>query len=458
MTPEKIPKGPDPVRGALRLRDLKWLTEQVQTWQAEGLIDAGQAGAILNRYETAEQIADRRRHRSFVALCGLAVLMCGAGVLLLISYNWEDMSRVVKVGLIFSVVVAAFAGAVVAYRGERPVLGELLVFAGTILYGCAIWLLAQVFHIESHYPDGVRWWMIGALFTAYAVRSRFNALEAVALMTLWVLMEGCDFGRPNYHFIPYGLLAVGLAYRLRSVVVLVAAILAVANWLLVTSVTAWEEYELFIELMVLAGGAYYAAALFHKVESGFARAWTIVGIAVLLIALMPLSFNELHEGYWGRPDPDRFWTVLPIWVSAAVLFGFTLAGYWYARRFALREDWPVLAACVLALVRLVIPLGPRDRVDPWMPYTMAILFSAATVVLGLWLILRGVRLDRGLSFFAGVIALLVFVLVRWVDLIGDMISSAVLFFLAGVCLFITAYFWRRRSALLKPASGEVLRG
>jgi hypothetical protein len=82
---------------------------------------------------------------------------------------------------------------------------------------------------------------------------------------------------------------------------------------------------------------------------------------------------------------------------------------------------------------------------------LALLFSALTVTVGLWLLRDGVKSDEAPRFFAGVVYLLVFVLVRWIDLIGDLLSSSALFLIAGVVLAAAAHFWRRRHGGLPEA-------
>ena len=40
-----------------------------------------------------------------------------------------------------------------------------------MLFGAGIWLVAQVYHIEEHFPDGFLIWGIGALALAWAMPS-----------------------------------------------------------------------------------------------------------------------------------------------------------------------------------------------------------------------------------------------------------------------------------------------
>ena len=48
--------------------------------------------------------------------------------------------------------------------------------AGTILFGAGIWLVAQIYHIDEHYPNAFFFWGFGAMTMAWAteINSRFH--------------------------------------------------------------------------------------------------------------------------------------------------------------------------------------------------------------------------------------------------------------------------------------------
>ena len=63
-------------------------------------------------------------------------------------------------GTITSTYAFAFS---LRYKRNAAARSETVFFLGCLLYGAGIWLVAQAFHINSHYPDGVWWWAIGVL-------------------------------------------------------------------------------------------------------------------------------------------------------------------------------------------------------------------------------------------------------------------------------------------------------
>ena len=144
-------------------RQLAWLDKESRQWQADGTIDDAARAAILARY-TAES-AERR---GMVAIVLLAVGMVSVGLLLLIGYNWDQIPRLAKLTIVIGAVAAAFGASALAYAREKRGVAETLAFFGTLLLGNAIWLVAQVLHIEGRYPDAFLWWGLGALACADA--------------------------------------------------------------------------------------------------------------------------------------------------------------------------------------------------------------------------------------------------------------------------------------------------
>ena len=429
-------------------RRLRWLRGQKDLWVREGLVGAADGERILAGYDTDSSGA-RRSRILFITLCGLALLMFSVGVLLLIGYNWNAIPRAAKVGIIFSSVIAAFIGSAATYARNKPVGGEMLAFIGTLFYGNAIWLLAQVFHIQSHWPDGLMWWAIGALVAAHALSSKMIGHEAVILMAIWTSTEIGWFTRPHYAFLPALAAAIWLTLRLSSASLAVTSLLSGVLWLAVVTSQAWNADALTASMLTLAGCAMFASG-----EAGIARwparAAQFCGLAVLLAGLLTGTFTGPHHSW--RP-----WTVaasvIPVVIATVLLFAFVLTVLVRRRRGPVWETLPILAAAVVALVPMTRGVLWHFEPPPDDALILAVLFSAVSLAVGIWLILRGVQRDQGWAFFGGVCYILLFVFVRWVNLIGDMLSSAGIFFISAFILMGTAHYWRKRARRTIPEGG-----
>ncbi|MES2792008.1 MAG: DUF2157 domain-containing protein, partial [Planctomycetota bacterium] len=181
-------------RSKLTSAQQQWLDQELSLWQADQVVSSSQADLIRGRYDSADDINDRKRSVAVQALFAMAAFLFGLAVLLLIGFNWEELSRTVKLVAVLSVVTGTH---LLAFRlrrgGHHIVLSETVSFLGCLFYGAGIWLVAQAFHLEAHYPDGVWWWAIGVLPFALCLDSLLLHMLFVSLVALWGGMEVFGF-------------------------------------------------------------------------------------------------------------------------------------------------------------------------------------------------------------------------------------------------------------------------
>ena len=419
---------------------LNWLETESSQWVSSGIVDTETRARILGAYRV-----DSAPHRGTMALVLMAVLMCGIGVLLVIGYNWNRIGPAVKVTMVMGAVAAAFGGAAVAYHRRHQTLGEVLAFAGTLLFGNAIWLIAQVLHIQGHFPDAFMWFAIGALLAAGLVRSKAIGIGSAILLAAWIAAESSFFPRPIYPFLVLWPGAIWLAYRLRSLVMLRLLAVTAALWIFASTVqpaqgTAWPG------AVALAGCAVYAASCWHnRQEDEMAGAWRTSGLFVLLMTMIPLMIRELHR------DLTKGLDVGTIAISmTATLVVLSMAT---RRELSLADRMVVAIAAFTALWTFGIWLGWFTG-SPWMETGATLLFSALALLLAVTLIRTAFRSNRTSDLAFGILFGLAFLLVRWTSVLQNLLWSGLLLLVAGGGLLFIARLWlhRDRAALAGRAS------
>lgn len=455
----------------------RWLTTELSAWQTAGIVSNEQAAQVLSLYGTSAQAASRRRGLAVSALLSLAALLVGASVLLVVGYNWEALPREAKLATIFGAIVAVYGAAFAArFRFGYARVSEALFLLGALLYGAGIWLVAQVFHLDSHYPDGMWWWAVGVLPLALLLDSFVLHLLSAALLALWAGMEVINFSHlgargplawaglgwyfKNAAWSLPALAGLGLlaGYRQRSQWLVGLWVAAIAWWFMLLGV-AWQfEWQ----LVYYAGGTgalLMVLAAAHRLGDPLAVPYRTLGLWLLGGALVPLSFASFHDWqpYFLQGGNDS----LRVWVISTVL------------------SFALLAAAI-ALAALLRPLEPRARPferllalarDQWLPVSMAVGLSlmalwdisaygfsganlaatavanVAMVMLAFWRMHFGLRHDRGRDFALGVAYFLLWMVLRYADLFGQyggFLGAALVFFLCGLALAGVAWFWGQR--------------
>lgn len=178
----------------LSAKQRTWLLEEIDAWRAQALVSSEQTQQILALYETSVDVSERQHSRALVMLMGVAAFLVGLAALLLIGYNWAALSRTVKLLIIFGAILSAHAiGFVLRYRPQTGLLSEIPFFFGCFLYGAGIWLVAQIFHLNAHYPDGLWWWAVGVLPFALCMETVLLHTLLVGLLGVWASMAILHF-------------------------------------------------------------------------------------------------------------------------------------------------------------------------------------------------------------------------------------------------------------------------
>ena len=293
-------------------------------WISAGVVDAETA----ERVREFESSREQPKHLCWPTLIAIAfgALMLAAGVLLFVSAHWDDMSPAQRFSLVL-LMVAIFhvAGAIFADRFSA--LSTALHGVGTASLGAGIFLSAQIFNLQEHWPGGVMLWALGA-WMAWALRRDWVQAAFVALLTpAWLASEW-----------------IGATERMRDSDQIVGA------GLLLLAIT-------------------YLSALSTERRGATRKVLAWIGG----IAMIPLTFIAIPERWWGWDERVPLRLLVLGKVPGVVL---PLALAWLLRG---RASWTngIAAVWVLALGMI----SPEARV---LPYIWAALASLGMIAWGMY--------------------------------------------------------------------------
>lgn len=415
---------------------IQWLLAEVDLWVREGIIDSVQARRIQERYPTAEHAASWSR----IAFGVTGGVLIGLGVILLFAYNWDRMHKFAKLAIIFAALISAHGAALFV---RRPAASETLHILGTMMFGAGIWLVAQVYHIEEHYPNAFLAWGIGALALAWTLPSVPQALMAASLLVLWNGFEVFQFRNPN-HIAPllifFGILP--LAWRLRSRLLWGAGMVAFLLALFFT--IQRTDYRIMMPLFFSCSAALIAGGMLLQRGlrfPGAAPVSLLIGNILYFFILYLLTFPDMRSMF-----PAAFKDATQIaWFSAPAIFA---VGLWIAAfrpltalrariEAGLRLDYLAVPAALLLVILQTFKPFPVANIAAVTLYNLLFLFSAVT------LMLRGFRSLHLRSAVMGWLLLAALAAARYADLFHSLLARAVVFLLVGAAMLGMGIFFSR---------------
>lgn len=421
----------------------KDMARQVRGWIHDGLIESAQAEAILARYGARLKDAEGSTLGYYV-LTALGALFIGLALILIISHNWDEIPRMPRMLALVCVTLAVNLQGMRMMLNKRDKAGVLWLFFGVICYGATIMLIAQIYHLGEHFPDGIFYWALGGLPLIFITRSRLIALLCVVLATIWMTVE------TNTGFFPvsypiFALTGIWLAWVRRDSALLflcgLAGLVAWLNLLLAWIGGGWygftaiaDQIPASITLGLLLTG--FSWWLMRRPENGLCDYGHILHLWLLragIVLLLVLSFDEI----WRELAREDY--LFGIFSPLFMLFG-SAAGFSLARPSGSSASGPLLtSALYFSMAFFWIHLGKANA--DW----LAIATNIMLVISGIWLIRRGIDESITNFFYTGIGTLLLTALLRYFDLIGDYIGGAVLFIGAAIVLFGAARYWRSRT-------------
>ena len=350
------------------------LEADLARWQAEGVITPAIGDAMRN------SLAPLDAGVNIAVVVGIVGgLLIAAAFLAFVAANWMEIARPARFAILLTGIAGAHGvGAWFAGNG-RPVLADLAASVGAIIFGAAIALVGQMYHLGDDFAAGMLLWSMGALAAATLAGSRGALAVALVAGTLWTGTRAIDASDiPHLPFILLWLFAAALAVAWNSKPAAhLVAIAALAWWIAAAIGLPQSQPE---SVFVIADGAalLLGAGLLLANTSrlplrSFGLTLSAYGAFALamLTAIAAVLSNDVHVAY-GVP---------PSWANGCGVVGLILA---FAAAALGRRAGPAFARISIALVLVVIVGWVQPASDaPWLAYGLELGAMLCLVVSGM---------------------------------------------------------------------------
>ncbi|MEW6645735.1 MAG: DUF2157 domain-containing protein [Pseudomonadota bacterium] len=421
----------------------KQLQQRLPHWIEQGWVSADNAAYILADVQSAERHGPRYLALAFSVL---GVVLLGSGVITFFAANWAAMPKLLKLGVLFSALWGSHVLAGVFERRQLPLLATAMLLLGVILFGSNIMLIAQIYHISAHYPDGVLVWALGGMLTGWLMRSQPALVAGIGLGVLWTGLESQGFDRAvHWPFLPFLAAAVVPVLRQRWRIALHVALVGLLAWSWFTflAMSGWgyrDSAALYlVQVYFLAYLALFLVGMLlqqHDDWQVLAHVMQRYAAFAALACLYLLTFPDVLRQ--GRHD-DAVWWMLTV----VALLVVTVLAAWHYRTTTGSARPPFLNWGLGVLFAVVVLLLVNLAAERHMAAVLALLFNLVYFAGLLWLLQAALHLENralvNMAFFFFAITLLA----RYFDTFWSLMDRS-LFFMGGGLLLLGGGYWLER--------------
>ena len=332
-----------------------------------------------------------------------------------------------------------------AQKNGKETQATTLFFLGNFCYGAAIVLVAQIYHLGEHMPDGVLLWAVGALALALATRKSIIALQALVLGLVWFLME-FEFSGVSHGFLLFIVASAAVLWRDDSRLLTAALFASVFAYII--SFVLYERYFLAdlrvddalydVHFFALSYCLLAVCASFLLERAGkFELAFYLKNIGIVCGAGILCFDMSLYEDlHFSRPwsyGTQSYENVLNGATFLKSVFGALFAAF-CAVSLGLAFYFKKYAAATVAALLVALPF----ILDAFAGYEEGV-FSLIGVCVAVALIKQ-----NNMKFGIALIFWVAFV--RYVDLVGDYVSASALFLVFALVVLGVSRISKKRSA------------
>lgn len=394
------------------------LKTDINLWIERGWVTPANAEAILRQASTGVRA---RSMASVLAILG--VVLIGFAAMSFVAANWNEISKLTKLVMIFAAMWAGYGAALLADRRNKPNFAQAALLLGLLFFGAAIMLIAQIYHIQSDDPGGILAWCLAALFAAALLPSRPALALGFLLAGVWTAFtHDLDTNAVHWTFLLVWIPAMWLTLALSWTPAIHLGLLALVFWLGINATAFTQVFDLNNAGLLGAFGL-MALALWLKgiaLSKSMARLGTIMehyGIVLAFVLLWVLQYaDSFHDS--GRPN---------VWLLSFLLLSLGGLTLW-ARRNAQLQLRDLAAMALMALVFVGRPLFvDHGGLWPWLNVGLILGLSA-------WLISYGAHRESRMTVNLGFIAFGGETLYVYFEALGTLLGTAAFFLLGGVLL------------------------
>jgi uncharacterized membrane protein len=424
------------------------LRHEIPLWVEQGIVTEENAQRLSALYRL-DQLRQESSRLLAAVLFTLGGLLLGGGFISFVAANWERIPVPAKVVLLFVTLIAFHATGWFLWRRRGWTrLGHALVFAGCLVFGANIGLMAQIFHVSGQWYGAFGAWALGSLVVAWAAQSWITGALVMVTSLLW--SSGLTFDQSPKLLAAYpialGAALIPLAWQTRSRALYVLTLAGITLALCVLAVEYGNSGRHLLLALTAGGLLAWAAGEAHRVtgiRKEFGNPAAGLGIATLATGAYFWSFQAIWKGSTARPVKS-FIFLVPI--TAVIVTGLVLlVKVW--RQSADMSSRRSLAGGILVAALILSGCAFVTGAEIFLPTLGA---NVAALCLAAAAIGAGIIDERRIAFWLGSLYVALLIISRFLEYDTSLLLKSLAFIVCGAMVIMAgvAYegFLRRREA------------
>ena len=401
---------------------------EAKKWVNEKLIDASQAHKICNKYGV-DFDNPKQKNKGYNTLVILACLFLGIALITLISENWDEIPHMLKTSVLIGITLGINTIAILKYR-VQPNKATILFFLGGLFYGASIILIAQIYHLGEHMPDVIWWWAVGLIPFALLSKNNYLMLMPLALGFVWFDIEFSEFDNYKIGYLLFIALSAYSLYKCHKNTLLFISTSIIVFIFLLTTIYHFFFKDIWLImpslLLMFYTFSFFLEGLNNDKFKAYSRTLKTLVLSIASVSLLVLTHSEAWDIVF---NPLFFYiATIIILVSALILLYY-------------KQQIVAIGSIVVSVFNVLIQILIDENIYPlYMQATYSLIFIAFAI----GLIITGINKSLSYYFFLGVINILLFAFVHYLNLFDDSyIGTSVLFITLAIVLLGSAKYWGR---------------
>ncbi|KGI56794.1 DUF2157 domain-containing protein [Campylobacter sp. MIT 97-5078] len=372
------------------LNKFTFLKSEFEKLQAKGLLSKAQSELLLSAYED-------KKDKNTALFLVLGFVFVALALLLLVAYNWQELSNLIKTSLLLVLLLCSQLG---VYLSKTKAFLNAFAFLSNFVLLANLALLSQIYHLGDNTPLAFLSVALLTLLQAWVLKSFLVFAQSLAFALVYFCLGFDEFEFSSF-FIIFVLISLAVNAFKNS------QFLAFFNFF---SLCAYVYFSPFLfdafNAHFSSSCLYFAcfALVFLSLKSHENLAFFTLMLAFLVLSMdnfefVSIDFN-LHTFILIFKENSFCWLL-----SFLLIFNLLLKRYF-------------LAFLALAILILILVSGAF----------ITLFASFISLILGVYLLTKG-------HLWLGLFGILALAFIRYVNLIGDYLSASGIFLLFALAIF-----------------------